>query len=74
MSERLGFVLYDPDTSDRLIANKAYSEETSKIIDEEVRRLIDAAYQDAQRSITENWTKVEHLAEALLKYETLTGN
>ncbi len=74
MSERLGFVLYDLDDKDRLIADKPYSEETAKIIDEEVRRLVDEAYQDAQKILFDNWQKVEDVAQALLKYETLTGD
>src|SRR5690606_22862648 len=50
---------------------KEYSEATARIIDEEIRRLIDEAYADAQQLIDQNWDKVVAIAEALLKYETL---
>ncbi|MBK7404827.1 MAG: ATP-dependent zinc metalloprotease FtsH [Phycisphaerales bacterium] len=75
MSDRLGFVRYTgEDTRNRFIPEKAYSEETARIIDEEVRRLVDEAYRDAGQMLEENWAKVEAVAEALLKYETLSGD
>ena len=40
-----------------------------RIIDEEVKRLIDEAYAEATRVLNENWTKVEAIAEALLRLE-----
>jgi cell division protease FtsH len=74
MSERLGFVKYSQDEQqDHLLAEKEYSEETARIIDEEIKRLIDEAYTDAERMLDEHWEKVSSIAEALLKYETLTG-
>ena len=36
--------------------------------------MIDEAYTDAERLVGENWEKVVAVAEALLKYETLTGS
>jgi len=72
MSERLGFVKYSPDNrNEALIENKPYSDETGKIIDEEIRRLIDEAFRDATKLINDNWDKVTAVAEALLKHETL---
>jgi len=72
MSDRLGFVKYSPDhRNEMLIENKPYSDETAKIIDEEVRRLIDEAFRDATRLINDNWDKVTAVAQALLKFETL---
>jgi cell division protease FtsH len=53
------------------IPEKGYSEATARIIDEEVRRLSDEAYQDAIRMLDENWAAVENVAQALLRYETL---
>src|SRR5262249_35237581 len=49
------------------------SEETARIIDEEVKRLIDDAFARAQRLVDENWPRIVAVAEALLKYETLQG-
>jgi cell division protease FtsH len=75
MSQRLGFVRYAPsDTREMFVPEKDYSDETARIIDEEIRRLVDEAYNEAQRMIEANWEKVVAVAEALLKYETLSGD
>ncbi len=75
MSDKLGFVRYAPaDTRDMYIPEKAHSEETSRIIDSEVKRLADEAYADAERLLLANWDKVVAVAEALLRHETLTGD
>jgi cell division protease FtsH len=71
MSERLGFVHYSTGDDERMFAEKEFSEETAKIIDEEIRRLSDEAYADAQRMLDEHWDAVVRVAEALLKHETL---
>jgi cell division protease FtsH len=74
MSERLGFIRYAPvDTRENFLAEKDYSEETARLIDEEVRRLVDEAYAEAKKILEANWDKVVVVAEALLKHETLTG-
>ncbi|MEE2906732.1 MAG: ATP-dependent zinc metalloprotease FtsH [Planctomycetota bacterium] len=72
MSERLGFVNYGRDDSrDGLVLDKDHSPETARIIDEEIKRLIDNAYDDATRMVDEHWEKIEAIAQALLKFETL---
>ncbi len=48
-----------------------YSEKTSQIIDDEVRKIIDTAYSLARKLIEGNKDKLGNLAKALLKYETL---
>jgi cell division protease FtsH len=75
MSDRLGFIRYaGEDTRESFIAEKSYSDETAHLIDEEVRRLVDEAYKDAEKLLIENWDKVEHVAQALLRYETLSAD
>ncbi|MDH3583852.1 MAG: ATP-dependent zinc metalloprotease FtsH, partial [Phycisphaerae bacterium] len=75
MSEQLGFVDYaTSDDRESLVHERPYSDQTAKIIDEEVRRVIESAYDDAERLINEHWQNVEALAQALLKYETLTAD
>ena len=75
MSDRLGFVKYSgTDTRETFIPDKDYSPDTARIIDEEVKTLIDAAYAEAQRLLDQNWDKVVAIAEALLKYETLQSD
>jgi cell division protease FtsH len=74
MSKRLGFVGYaGADTRDVFIPEREYSDETARIVDEEVKGLIDKAYASAEKIIDEHWERVEAIAEALLKFETLQG-
>ena len=49
------------------------SPETQKIIDAEVRRIVDEGYETARRILTEKRDDLERLAQGLLEYETLTG-
>ncbi|CAG0979973.1 cell division protease FtsH [Phycisphaerales bacterium] len=73
MSDKLGFVRYEGrDTREFFMADKDFSEDTARVADSEIRRIIDEAYVDADRVLTENWDKVERVAAALLKYETLS--
>ncbi len=73
MSEKLGFIRYEGrDTREAFIADKDYSDQTARLIDEEIRRLADEAYAEAQRILDQNWEKVVAVAEALLKHETLS--
>jgi len=75
MSPRLGFVNYaGSDHTDQIMAEREYSEETARIIDEETKRIVDEAYSDAERMLTEHWDQLESVAEALLKYETLSAD
>jgi cell division protease FtsH len=80
MSDKLGMVEYGegdgPVFLARDMANRRanYSEETSRIIDSEIKRFIDEAFDTATRVLTENRDKVELIANALLEYETLDAN
>jgi len=75
MSERLGFIRYKgADTREMYLPDRDYSDATARLIDEEIRRIVDEAYADAKRILEENWDKVVAVAEALLKYETLTAD
>jgi cell division protease FtsH len=75
MSERLGFVRYSGvDSREMFIPEREYSEETARMVDEEVRRFADEAYRDAERMLMENWDKAEAVAQALLTHETLSAD
>ncbi|TWT40565.1 ATP-dependent zinc metalloprotease FtsH [Phycisphaerae bacterium RAS1] len=79
MSDRLGFVYYgdEPTTRNRAAEiglSKEFSDKTSEVIDEEVRRIVDAAYVDTRRLIDGHRERLEAIAQALLKYETLDGD
>ncbi|TVQ31379.1 MAG: ATP-dependent metallopeptidase FtsH/Yme1/Tma family protein [Phycisphaeraceae bacterium] len=75
MSDKLGFVRYaGSDSREMYLPDKDYSDETARIIDQEVKRLSDEAYGDAEQTLKDNWEKVEAVAEALLKHETLSAD
>jgi cell division protease FtsH len=70
MSEKVGNVsFYDP--AQESTFTKPYSEETGKIIDSEVRVLVDQAYRRTIELLTEKKTEVEKIALALLDREVL---
>ena len=48
-----------------------FSEETSKLLDEEVRRIVDECHRESVRILTENRDRLDRLAEAVLKKDTL---
>jgi cell division protease FtsH len=75
MSDRLGFVQYSPDPNrEAIFADRDYSPDTARIIDEEVKRLIDAAYAETERILDDHWEQVVAISEALLEYETLQAD
>ena len=70
MNPKVGNVsYYDPQQENTF--TKPYSEETSKLIDEEVRLLIDQAYVRTKSLLTDKKEQVAKLAEALLEKEVL---
>jgi len=70
MNEKVGNIsFYDPQQDNSF--TKPYSDETAKLIDEEVRKLIDVAYLRTKALLTEKKAEVEKLAEALLEKEVL---
>jgi len=72
MSEKLGFVRYAGDDSrESFLPDKDYSDDTARMIDEEIRRMAEAAYADAKSMVETNWDKITAVAEALLRLETL---
>jgi cell division protease FtsH len=56
-----------------LVQHKHYSEETARLIDSEVKRIVQAAYDKAKELLQGNEQIMYNLAEALLERETLTG-
>jgi cell division protease FtsH len=54
--------------------SKEFSEETSKIIDEEIRTLVKEAESTAMDILETNSDQLERLANALMEYETLSGD
>ncbi len=74
MSDKLGMVQLEGNASvgyGEQAGNRGYSEETARLIDEEVRRLSKEAFDDATKIISEHKDKLIAIAEALLEVETL---
>ncbi|MBU6448166.1 MAG: ATP-dependent zinc metalloprotease FtsH [Rhodospirillales bacterium] len=79
MSEKLGMVSYVDNGQEVFLGHsmggaKNVSEATAREIDDEVRRIIDHAYAEAKRILTERREDLERLAQGLLEYETLSGD
>src|SRR5687768_13587736 len=78
MSEKLGWLRYRDNQEEVFLGHSVarsqhVSEETARLIDSEVRRLIEQAEAIAREVLTENLHELHRLAGALLEYETLTG-
>ncbi len=59
---------------DRMVHEKQYSEETAKMIDEEVETLVTEAARRARAVIKENTKKLEELKDALVEKETIDAD
>jgi cell division protease FtsH len=78
MSEKLGFVQYgDMEETSHLGymygGGSDYSQETAKLIDAEIKRLVDGAIKNAREIILKHREKVEELVKVLLEKEVVTG-
>jgi cell division protease FtsH len=70
MNDKVGNVSYYDPAADNTFT-KPYSEETGKMIDEEVRKMIEVAYVRTKDLLTERRNEVEILAKELLEKEVL---
>ncbi len=76
MSDKLSFVRYAPSLYKMNIPDfgtKDYSEKTAELIDEEVKSIMDKAWRETTELLKANRDGVKKIAEALLKYETLSA-
>jgi cell division protease FtsH len=76
LSDRLGPLTYSDDDGEIFLGrsvtrHKQVSDVTAHVIDEEIRTLIDACYQEAKGLLEENKGKLHLMADALMKYETI---
>lgn len=75
LSDKVGPIDYSEEESGKFYAaQKTFSEETGKIIDEEVKRIVAEALQKAKEILSAKKADLEKLAQALLEFETLTGD
>ncbi len=78
-SEKLGRVRYTGNEQEVFLGHsvtqsKNISEETARIIDQEVIRLVQEAETNARKILTENMKDLHIIAKGLLEYETLTSS
>lgn len=78
MSDKLGFLRYSSDQEEVFLGHsvsqtKNMSDDTAAIVDSEVRRIVDAAYARATKTLNDKLADLHTLAKALLEYELLSG-
>lgn len=78
MSDKLGPLRYNDNEQEVFLGHSVtqtqnISEDTAKLIDQEVRRLVDEANKKARKILTDKLDDLHKLAKALLEYETLSG-
>ncbi len=77
LSEKLGTIKYGEDEGSPFVGRAASapaqfrSEETSRMIDSEIKSIIDKSYERAENLLKNNLDKLNTMADALLKYETI---
>jgi cell division protease FtsH len=80
LSEEMGPIMYDEDESHQFLGGpgqgggKMKSGETISKLDKEVRKVIDDCYEQARVILEENRDKLDAMAEALMKYETIDAD
>ncbi len=78
-SDKLGFIRYSSNQEEVFLGHsvaqsKNVSDDTAKIIDSEVKRLVEEAKTKAKKILTDNIDQLHIIAKGLLEYETLTGD
>jgi cell division protease FtsH len=78
-SEELGTVAYGENQDEvflgyQVARQQHVSEETSRKIDGEIRKLVDAGHKEARQILTDKRADLELLSKGLLEFETLSGD
>ena len=78
MSDKLGPILYGSSNDEVFIGRdmghvKNYSDETAKMIDDEIHRIIDEAYKRTEKILRDNIEKLHEVAAYLIKHEKMSG-
>ena len=80
LSEKMGPLMYEEDDGEVFLGRSAaghqshVSSETKRLIDEEIRVIIDSCYDQAKQLLQENIEKLHSMANALMLYETLDSD
>ncbi len=79
MSDKIGAVMYGANQEEVFLGrdiaqSKEYSEETAGLIDEEVKKIIDNSYKNAEQILRANIDKLHAVAQVLLEKEKIDGD
>ncbi len=80
LSEKLGPLMYAEEEGEVFLGrggggqSASFSGDTAKLIDSEVRSIIDQCYGTAKQILTDNRDKLDAMADALMKYETIDAD
>ena len=79
MSDLLGPIRYSENSNEVFLGrsvtqNQNMSEETARLVDTEIKRLVTDGYEEAKKILQKHKKDWETLAEALIEYEPLTGD
>ena len=79
MSDILGPIRYSENSNEVFLGrsvtqNQNMSEETARLVDAEIKRLVTDGYEEAKKILQKHQTDWEKLSLALMEYETLTGD
>lgn len=79
MSDKLGPLFYGSEQQEVFLGysmgrGNVAAEETANLIDAEVKRIVNEAFERAKTILTEHRDELETVAEGLLEYETLSGD
>ena len=79
MSDVLGPIRYSENSNEVFLGravtqNQNMSEETARLVDAEIKRFVTEGYEEAKKILHEHRADWEKIAEALIEYETLTGD
>jgi cell division protease FtsH len=71
LNDKIGNISYYDTSGQEFMMQKPYSEKTSETIDEEVKKLIDLAYEKTKKLLRENRDKLDQLANKLIEKEVI---
>ena len=79
MSDKLGPLAYGENEEEVFLGHSIartqhLSDQTQKLVDEEIKALVNEGYDTARRILTENIDALHTIAKGLLEYETLSGD
>ena len=80
LSERLGPQMYDEEDNEPFLGRSmsrpvhGQSDDTARLIDEEIKGILDTCYKTAKKTLEDNMDKLHVMADTLMEYETIDSN